>query len=80
MATVIFLSGLVFSIVLMRHNGGEESRQATEVMLTCAFIAAGLLGWRQATNMVRSAIQNGKTERDDNGISEEPSPLPVAEP
>jgi len=82
MATIIFLSGFILSVVIMKHNSEEGSvRIASEIFLTCTFVSAGLLGWRQATNAVRDVIQNGKTKRDvNNGVSEEPSPLPVTDP
>jgi len=45
MATVIFLAGTVFAILLLSHDGRAE---ATQVFTTCVVTAAGLLGCRQA--------------------------------
>lgn len=52
MATVIFFAGLFISIYLLKR----DQDAAVEVFFKSTTISAGLLGWRQAANVVRSAI------------------------
>ena len=52
MATVIFLAGLLISLYILKSN----QDLAVEVFFKSTTISAGLLGWRQAANVVKSAI------------------------
>lgn len=52
MATVIFLAGLLISLYIIKSNQDA----AVELFLKSTTMSAGLLGWRQAANVVKSAI------------------------
>ena len=68
MASVIFLAGTVFSIFLLRADGGIA--EASQIFLTCTVVSAGLLGFRQATTAFKSMAK--KVVYDDR-VSEERS-------
>ena len=56
MAAVIFLAGTVFSIFLLRADGGTAV--ATQVFITCTLTSAGLLGFRQATTAFKTMAKH----------------------
>jgi hypothetical protein len=68
MAAVIFLAGAVFSIFILKTDGGVD--EASQIFLTCTVVSSGLLGFRQATTAIKSMAKN--TVYDD-GLSEESS-------
>lgn len=77
MAAVIFLAGTVFSMMLFK----SDTSSATQVFTTCTITAAGLLGWRQATNALKgipTSILNGL--KNDDRVSDEHSEVPVTDP
>jgi hypothetical protein len=80
MAAIIFLSGLIFGILIFHYNQSAGLDKATEVFLTCTIVSAGLLGWRQAATTVRTFLNGKANGGNDNGVSKESAPLPVAEP
>lgn len=78
MASVIFVMGWTFSFIIR-----AEADLAVKVIITSMTISAGLLGWRQATNTLRSVFPNGDGKNnngDDNRISEESSEAPITDP
>ncbi len=68
MASVIFLAGTVFSIFLLKIDGGITA--ASQIFLTCTVVSAGLLGFRQATTAFKSMA---KTTVYDDRVPEERS-------
>lgn len=52
MASIIFLAGTIFSIILLTKETGIDD--ATQVFLTCTVTSAGLLGFRQATTAFKT--------------------------
>jgi hypothetical protein len=78
MATVIFLAGLVISLMLIRRS---EIDSAVKIFSTCTAVSAGLLGWRQAANAVKSlptTLLNGL--KNDDRVSDEHSEVSVTDP
>ena len=77
MATVIFFAGLIVFIFVRKTN----QDMAVEVFLKTTTISAGLLGWRQAANVVRSAIPAKIINRlNDDRFSDEHPEVSVTDP
>ena len=78
MATVIFIAGLVLSLIILKQSDIESAKS---VFINCTFVSAGLLGWRQATTAVRNAIPAKFLNRDnDDTVSDESPEVPVTDP
>ena len=78
MATVIFFAGLVISLMLIKRY---EIDSAVKIFSTCTAVSAGLLGWRQAANAVKSlptTLLNGL--KNDDRVSDEHSEVSVTDP
>jgi hypothetical protein len=78
MATVIFLAGLLISLFILKSNQGA----AVELFLKSTTMSAGLLGWRQAANVVKSAIPAKIINKltDDDRLSDKHSEVSVTDP
>lgn len=78
MATVIFLAGLLISLYLLKSN----QDLAVELFLKSTTMSAGLLGWRQAANVVRSAIPAHIINRltNEDRLSDEYPEVPLTNP
>ena len=78
MATVIFLAGLVFSLLILKQ---ADIDAAKSVFINSTFVSAGMLGWRQATSAVKGALPTNILNRltNDNRLPDESSEVPVAD-
>ena len=78
MATVIFLAGLLISLYIIKSNQDA----AVELFLKSTTMSAGLLGWRQAANVVKSAIPAKIINRltNEDRLSEEHPEVSVTDP
>ncbi|KKN85540.1 hypothetical protein LCGC14_0278630 [marine sediment metagenome] len=75
-ASVIFLAGLFISIYLLK----KDQDLAVEVFFKSTTISAGLLGWRQAANVVKSAIPAKIINRlNEDRLSDEYPEVPVTD-
>jgi len=77
-ATVILIVGSIISFIIIKTN----KDLAVDVFLKTTTISAGLLGWRQAANVVKRAIPAKIINRltNDDRISDEHSKVPVTDP
>ena len=78
MATVIFFAGLFISLYILK----SDQDAAVELFLKTTTISAGLLGWRQAANVVKSAIPAKIINRlkNEDGLSDKYPEVSVTDP
>ena len=77
MATVIFLAGLLISLLILKTSQDA----AVSVFTKTTAVSAGLLGWRQAANAVKSLPTTLLNRlKNDDRVSDKHSEVPVTDP